>query len=140
MANSGVVLIVTGFGLFLIGVIILLCYPGIRKKNTRCSAAAQGILADVRTRFNSKGRLPDLHVYSYWVDGIEYRLNSTSYNKEANAVGDPCTIWYNPKKPEEAQEFHYETAKSLRYVLFIGIGMIALSFTLTFFGFLQLIR
>ena len=92
-----------GFAIFVLGVVFVIVAPINKKKNARCSTQAHGMLMDILKRENSDEPLPDIYVYSYSVDGIEYQLKSTVYNKQVNAVGDHCTIWYNPKKPKDAQ-------------------------------------
>lgn len=86
-------------------------------------------------RFNSDGPLPDMHVYSYSVNGIEYRLKSTAINTQANNVGDQCTIWYNPANPKEAQEFRYNSNKVYVILLICGIMLLLLGVFLTGYGF-----
>ncbi|MBQ3879504.1 MAG: hypothetical protein II727_04315 [Oscillospiraceae bacterium] len=54
-------------------------------------------------------------------DGTVYQLRSTILSREAHAAGDPCTIWYDPKKPKKAQPFHYESTKIYNTLLIIGI-------------------
>ena len=76
-----------GFGLFLLGLIFMIVAPINRRKNKRCSEQAQGTLCDIRKRYNSNGRLPDMYVYSYSVDGVEYQLKSTILSKQASRIG-----------------------------------------------------
>ncbi len=126
---------IAGFALFCLGVILLICYPINKKKNKRCSMQTQGILREIRPRYNSDGPLPDMHVYSYSVNGIEYQLKSTVHNPQAVKVGDPCTVWYNPANPKDSQAFHYDSDKSYKLILIIGIVLVLLGITLTGFGF-----
>lgn len=133
--NKGENLIaVAGFALFLLGVILLISYSISKKKNKRCSVQTQGTLIKRIERENSDGPLPDMHVYSYFVDGREYQLKSTAYNKQVNMVGDYCTIWYNPKKPQDAQEFHYDSNKVYTIILICGIVSVLLGVILPIIG------
>ncbi len=110
-----------GFALFLMGIILLISGAVGRRKNKRCSAQTEGVVTEVRERENSDTTLPSMYVYAYSVDGVEYRTKSTAYVKGVNGIGDTCTIWYNPKKPKDAQPFHSETGKAFRIILIIGI-------------------
>ena len=124
-----------GFALFVLGIILIIVAPINMRKNRRCSAQTQGILVKKEPRFNSDGPLPDMHVYSYSVNGIEYRLKSTAINTQANNVGDQCTIWYNPANPKEAQEFRYNSNKVYVILLICGIMLLLLGVFLTGYGF-----
>ena len=128
---------VIGFVLFVLGIIFVIVAPVNKRKNTRCSAQTQGMLIDVLARANSKGSLPNMYVYSYNVNGIEYKIKSTIRNAQTNKVGDNCTIWYNPKKPKDAQPFHYGSTKIYTIILIIGIVMIPLGFILIGVGAFQ---
>ena len=64
-----------------------------------------------------------MHIYSYSVDGIEYKLKSTVRSPETDKVGDRGTIWYNPKKPKDAQSFRYESDKVYKIIFILGIMM-----------------
>ena len=75
-----------------------------------------------------------MKVYAYQVDGIEYQTKSTAINREASEVGDECSIWYNPKKPKDAQPFHYESAKAYRIIFLIGIALVLLGLVLFVVG------
>lgn len=129
---------IAGFVLFSIGLIFIIVAPINKRKNQRCSAKTQGMLIENRARYDSDGPLPDMHVYSYYVNGIEYQLKSTAVNKQVNHVGDQCTIWYNPAKPKEAQEFHYDSGKVYKIILIVGIALVLLGIVLTGFGFVSL--
>ncbi|MBR6408155.1 MAG: DUF3592 domain-containing protein [Clostridia bacterium] len=121
---------IAGFALFVLGLVFVIVAPINMRKNSRCSEQTQGTLSDIRARYNSNGRLPDMYVYSYSVDGVEYQIKSTILSKQANRVGDACTIWYDPKKPKKAQPFHYESAKVYKILLIVGIVMIPLGLVL----------
>ena len=123
-----------GFACFLLGVILLICYPISKRKNKRCTAQTKGTVTDIRRRYNSNGSLPSMLVYSYSVDGVEYRLKSTAYNKEVERVGDTCTIWYDPSKPKVSQTFHYTTKKFFTVILIIGIVLVLLGLVLPVVG------
>ena len=112
---------IVGFSMFVLGLVFVIVAPINKRKNARCSERTQGILTDILERENSDGSLPDMYVYTYYVDGIAYQTKSTILSKEANHPGEPCTIWYNPKKPKDAQPFHYDSAKIYRIILIIGI-------------------
>ena len=111
---------VAGFSLFLLGIIFIIVAPINKRKNQRCSAQTDGILIKRIEREDSDGSLPDMYVYSYYVDGIEYQHKSTVINKQVIKIGDHCTIWYNPKKPKQAQAFHYDSNKVYKIILLIG--------------------
>ena len=125
---------VAGFALFVLGIVFVIVAPINRRKNARCSAQTQGRLIETFETENSSGGGGHAFVFSYYVDGIEYRLKSSAASKEAKNVGDQCTIWYNPKKPKDAQVFHYDSAKVYQIILIIGIVMILLGAVLTMFG------
>jgi uncharacterized membrane protein len=131
---GGYMMFVAGFALFLLGIIFVICYPINKRKNKRCSEQVQGTLVDIRRHRNSQGNVSHSYVYSYAVQDVEYRITSTIISKEAHNVGDTCTIWYNPKKPKDAQPFHYGSNKPYTIVLIIGIAMILLGFVLFVIG------
>ena len=106
-----------GLFLFLLGLILMIAAPINKRKNTRCSMKTQGLLCQM----TPVGRRGNRYVYGYSVDGVVYQIASTILSKEANNVGDPCTIWYDPKKPKNAQPFHYESLKIYRILFLIGI-------------------
>lgn len=122
---------VVGFSLFVLGIILIISYAASKKKNARCSAQTQGTLIDVFETENSNGSTGHSFTYSYTVDGVEYKLKSNAYT-EASNVGDTLTIWYNPKKPKDAQPFHYETMKVYKAILFAGIASILIGIVLCF--------
>ena len=119
-----------GLTLFLLGLILLICYSIGKRKNSRCSEQTEGKLINIVERENSDGPLSSMYVYTYYVDGIEYQLKSTAYNKHVDKIGDKCTIWYNPKKPKDAQSFHYDSNKVFRVILIIGIILLVLGIAL----------
>ena len=119
---------IAGFALFVMGIVFVIIAPINRRSNARRSEQAQGVLVDIGKRYNSKSYVGNMYYYSYFVDGIEYKIKSTVCSSQANKVGDSCTIWYNPKKPKDAQPFHYGSAKVYRVILIIGIIMIPLGF------------
>ncbi|MBR0413897.1 MAG: DUF3592 domain-containing protein [Clostridia bacterium] len=126
---------VAGFTFFLLGVVLLICYPIGKRKNKRCSAQTQGVFVGTKARYNSKGSLPDMKYYTYSVNGVAYQIKSTAYNSQVDKVGDTCTIWYNPKNPAEAQEFHYEkSSKTYTIILICGIVCVVLGFVLPIIG------
>ena len=125
-----------GFGLFVPGVILLIAAPISKRKNSRCSAQTQGTLVGDYETENSQGAVGHAYVYSYRVNGIEYRIKSTAYPK-ADGVGEPCTIWYDPEKPQVAQPFHSDTPKVFRALLLIGGGLVLLGLVLIGAGIAQ---
>ncbi len=128
---------IAGFALFVMGIVFIIIAPINKRKNTRCSAETQGMLSDIQERYNSKGRLPCMYVYTYSVDGTEYQMKSTILSKQAKEIGDNCTIWYDPKKPKNAQPFHYGSTKVYTIILIIGIAMVVLGFCLIGAGLAQ---
>ncbi len=126
-------MLIAGIVVLFIGFIFIISYPINRKKNTRCTMETQGTLVDIRGRFNSKGRLKSMHVYSYQVDGEEYQLETLDYSPDAENVGDVCTIWYNPDRPEDAQAFRGSN-KYLKTLLIIGLVLEVLGIVLSFIG------
>ncbi|WP_036608240.1 DUF3592 domain-containing protein [Oribacterium sp. P6A1] len=121
---------------FFIGIIFIISYPINKAKNARCTAQTQGTLTEVRGRYNSQGSLKDMHVYTYYVNSIEYRLETLDHSLQVNNIGDTCTIWYDPLRPEYAQAFH-GSDKYLLTLLFIGMAMILLGIVLLCTGFIQ---
>lgn len=75
-----------------------------------------------------------MHVYSYCVNGKEYQIKSTALNPNSPNVGDRCTIWYNPAKPQVAQEFRYDTSKVYTIILICGIVIVVIGLALPFIG------
>lgn len=127
-------LAITSFISFSIGLILLICYPIIKGKNKRCSAQTEGMLVNIFETTDSDGNVGHGYIYSYCVNGIQYQLKSTALNKQVEKVGDHCTIWYNPAKPKEAQEFHYESDKVFKIILIIGIVLVVLAILLPIIG------
>ena len=108
--------------LIFVGFILIISYPINKKKNARCTAQTQGMLRDIRRRYDSDGRRKSKHVYSYQVDGVEYLLETLDHSLEVENIGDVCTIWYNPAKPQDAQAFRGSDTY-LKIILIIGIVM-----------------
>ena len=129
MAIAGIVALFVGF-------ILVICYPINKKKNSRCTAQTQGFLSDVQARFNSNGSQKSMHVYTYQVNGIEYQLKTLDYSPEAERVGDACTIWYNPEKPEDAQAYRASDGY-LKVLLYVGLALIPLGIVLIIIGLVQ---
>ena len=121
---------IAGFALFVMGVALMIIYPINKRKNARCSAQTQGTLIDIYRRFNSDGYTGDGYLYTYFVDGVEYRLKSTVRSKEVSEIGDVCTIWYNPAKPKDAQPFQYSSNRVYTILLLIGIAMLLVGIVL----------
>ena len=126
---AGVALFIFG-----IGVILVIVAPIGKRKNNRCSAQTQGTLRELRTRYNSGGGLRGLHVYTYSVNGVEYQLKSTAVNPHVQKAGDSCPIWYDPKKPRVALEYHYRSNKLFNILLLVGVALIVLGLVLLFAG------
>ena len=118
-----------GLALFLLGIIFIIVAPINKKKNSRCSAQTQGTLVDIRRRKHGFW-----YFYSYDVDGTGYQLKSTVCSPDTNEVGETCTIWYNPAKPEDAQPFRYDTNKVYNIILIIGIIALLLGIFLILYG------
>ena len=121
---------VAGFSLFLLGLIFMIVAPVNRRKNRRCSAQTQGTLMKIFETENSNTSTGRAYTYSYYVDGIEYKLRSSVRSPETHEVGDMGTIWYNPKKPKDAQAFRYESDKVYKILFFIGLAMLLLGLVL----------
>lgn len=111
--------LVLGFSMFLLGLILVIVAPIGKRKNKRCSAQTQGTLINIGD-IDSGG----VSVYSYSVDGVEYKLKSRAYNPNAGNVGESCTIWYNPKKPKDALEYRCKSNKLFNILLIIGIVLL----------------
>ena len=124
---------VAGIVVFFIGLVLIISYSYNKRKNARCIAQTQGVLSNVRARYNSEGSLKDAHVYTYHVNGIEYRLATTDHSPQAERIGDTCTIWYNPTKPKDAQAYR-GTDSYLRKFLIIGLAMVPVGIVLFFIG------
>ena len=125
---------VAGFAVFVLGLIFVIVAPINKRKNTRCTAEAQGRLSDIRRRVSSNGTRSSMYFYSYFVDGIEYTIKSTILSSQAGNIGDSCTIWYDPKKPQTAQPFHYGSTKVYNIIIIIGAVMIPAGFVLIAMG------
>ncbi len=123
-----------GFGLFLLGLIFMIVAPINKRKNRRCSAKTEGTLKKVFETENSNGMTGHAYVYSYYVDGIEYKLKSAVRCPDTNEAGDTGTIWYNPKKPKDAQTFRYESNRVYTIIFIIGIAVLLLGLILFFVG------
>lgn len=119
-----------GLMLFLLGLILMIVAPINKRKNTRCSIKTQGILREMSPVYSRGHR----YVYAYMVDGEIYQITTTILSKEANKVGDACTIWYDPKKPKHAQPFRYESLKIYRNLFLIGIAAFFVGIFLIFYG------
>ena len=123
-----------GLAFFLLGIVFIILYPVMKGKNNRCSEQAEGVLRKV-VENRSDRVAKDLHVYTYSVDGKEYRLETRDYSlREDIKVGDTCAIWYNPAKPEEAMAFHYETNKVFNTFLVLGLVFVPLGLVLICVG------
>ena len=120
---------IIGFAVFALGMIFVIVVPINKKRNVRCSEETQGILLKETEKDGGY-----VYVYSYYVDGFEYTINSTIHSNQAKSIGDTCTIWYNPEMPMEAQPFRYGSAKVYNIILAFGIVMIPLGIILTLAG------
>ena len=123
-----------GFGLFLLGIIFMIVAPINKRKNLRCSAQTQGTLIKIFETENSDTSTGHSYIYSYFVDGNEYKLKSTVPSKDTNQIGDTGIIWYNPRKPKDAQTFRYSSDKVYRIIFLIGIVMLVLGVVLFVVG------
>lgn len=126
-----------GLFIFGIGVILLICYPSAKKKNSRCSAQTQGRLLKIFDTDSAGGNVGHAYLYSYFVNGMEYQFTSTAVNSQVNNEGDSCTIWYNPENPKEAQEFHSDTNKTYKLILIFGIVLVILGIIVGCLGFVK---
>ena len=129
-------MLIAGVVLFFIGIVLIICYPINKRKNARCTEQTQGMLSDIRRRYNSKGSLKSMHIYSYQVNGVKYRLETLDYSPQVRRIGDPCTIWYNPSKPKDAQAYR-GSDKYLKTLLLIGVGLTLLGIIVICFGFVR---
>ena len=134
--KGGAVVVIVGIVLWFVGLVFVISYPINKKKNARCTEQTQGTLVGFQERYNSSGRLPSEHVYSYSVDGVEYQFKSPEYNPGAQNIGDICTIWYDPERPEIAQAFR-GSAKYLKTLRNIGIALIIIGIAVMCFGCVQ---
>ena len=125
---------IVGFSLFVLGLVFVIVAPINKKKNARCSAQTERVLRNVFAKRSSRGSAGNTYIYSYFVNGIEYQTKSTICSPQIRKVGDSCTIWYNPKKPEDALSIHYASAKIYTIILIIGIVMVLLGIVLTAAG------
>ncbi len=116
--------------LFGLGVILVIAAPISKKKNNRCSATTQGTIVKEFETENSENMTGKAYVYSYNVEGIEYQITSTAQVKGVGGIGSECTIWYNPKKPKDAQPFHYESSKVFTIILIVGIVLLVIGLIL----------
>ena len=128
-------MLIVGIVVLFVGIVLLICGPIGKKKNDRCSAEAQGVLRKIYETSDSDGITGHGYIFSYYVGDVEYTLNSTTASKEADRVGDACTIWYNPEKPQEAQCFHYgDSDKTFVIIRRVGLAALPLGLVLTFVG------
>ncbi len=127
-------MLIAAFVVFVVGLILIICYPINKSKNRRCSAQTEGILVNILQKLNDDGVHQSKHVYSYRVNGVEYQLKTLDHSPEAHQIGDHCTIWYNPAKPKDAQAFR-GSDKYLKTILYVGLGLVLLGIVLTFVGF-----
>lgn len=125
---------IIGFVLLGIGMILAIVAPINKKRNMRCSVTTRGVLSEIYETDDSKGGVGHAYIYSYFVGGHEYKLNSTILNKQVSQIGDYCTIWYNPKNPKDAQPFHHESTTIYTILLIVGIVMIILGIGMILFG------
>ncbi|MCR5596389.1 MAG: DUF3592 domain-containing protein [Lachnospiraceae bacterium] len=108
--------------ILILGIIFIIAGSHTNSKNKRCSAQIEGVLAEII----HKPDAPDPYVYTYSVEGVEYKLVTTQRNPDVKNIGDHCTIWYNPSKPKEAVAYHYKSNKGLKILTIVGIVMVAL--------------
>ncbi len=125
---------IAGFSLLVIGLIFMTGYTSGKKKNARCSAQTEGVLIKAFDTENAAGSTGRAYLYSYTVDGVAYQLRTGVRSPQTKDVGDPCTVWYDPAKPKNAQVFHYESEKQFRVFLIIGTVLILLGIVLICFG------
>ena len=129
-------MMIFGIMVFLTGIIIAVVAPIGKKKNDRCSASVQGVLKSKKEGDASA----NTYFYTYIVNGTEYELRSSICSKEADNIGDRCTIWYDPAKPKIAQPFRYNSNKMFTILFIAGIVLILLGIILIFLGFISRYR
>jgi hypothetical protein len=127
-------MLIAAFVVFVVGLILIICYPINKSKNKRCSEQTEGILMNILHHSSDEGVPKSMHIYSYRVDGVEYQLRTLDHSPDAHQIGDHCTIWYNPRKPKDAQAFR-GSDKYLKTILYVGLGLVLLGIVLTFVGF-----
>ena len=123
---------IAGFVTLVLGIVLVICYAYNKRKNARCTAQTQGTLSEIIVH-DSDGSPKDVHIYTYDVNGVEYRLRTLDHSREAERVGDACPIWYNPRKPKDAQAYR-GTDSYLRIFLIIGLALIPIGIIVFFAG------
>jgi len=122
-----------GLIVLFIGLIFIIAYPYNKKKNARCSAQTQGVLAEVRERRDANDNKYNMYVYAYQVNGVGYQLSTREASPQAKNVGDNCVIWYNPKKPKDAQAYR-GSDKYLKTLLYVGLALLVVGIILMIIG------
>lgn len=120
---------VAGFALFVLGIVFIISGPVSKRANARRSAQTEGVLRSVRDNDENI-----TYVYSYCVDDTAYKLVTSYSAPGVNKAGDTCTIWYNPKKPKDAQAYHSDSNKIYRIFLILGIVLVFVGIVLFFIG------
>ena len=109
--------------LFTAGVIFVLA--AFRRKQKRCSAETEGIVAGYDTRISTDSETGDSEVYApvfeYWYDGHLCRSTSRYYSGKQNYdIGQKVTLYINPDKPEEFLDYARE-----RKMLLLMVAVLA---------------
>ena len=119
--------------LFFLGICFIPVSIHVKNKNKRCTAKTRGILEDIQHVENSHGGGGTKYIYSYSVNGIEYR-RAAGPSTEAHNIGDSCTLWYNPNKPKEVMAYRYKSDKGLNILMIVGIVIVSLCVALLVVG------
>ena len=118
---------------FIAGAILIIVFSILKRKSDRCSEQIKGQLIEIiQNDIDSGGG--STYVYSYNINGKNYKLKTISSRKIKNEVGDDATIWYNPKNPMDALAVRYSN-KIYSILIAIGIVMVLLPIVLFCIGF-----
>ena len=121
---------IAGLVLLILGICFVIYYPIFKKKNKRCTALTQGRLIEKYEKGlgGETTTTTTYHVYSYYVDGMEYRLDTNLFGPQVQNVGDVVQIWYNPRNPKDSQALHFE--KGFKGILVTGIVLVIVGIVL----------
>ncbi len=123
-----------GLMLFLLGLMLAIVAPMGKRKNSRCNVEVPAILTNIGETETSESSPITWYTYSYNVNGAEYKTRSTNCAARAHEVGDKCTIWINPDKPQEAMPVRLSSNKLYTILFITGIVMIPLGILLILAG------
>ena len=141
----GVVFTIFGAVFIILGVVFLMV-----GKNTKCTAQVQGQIIDTcgnpfrynreKNNFTTTGgnrRSKDgtyAPIYSYYVNGIEYRrASNVSYTRMLveRMMKTTVTVYYNPQNPEESKIGKMDAWKMIG-IIFSGMGILFFSMGVIF--------